>query len=139
MDAILKPGSAAVLIALAATVAAVGCGEDDCSTLSSAFELEVRLDIDGERPPIGSLRINLEAGEERWWRIYDVSMALEDDQTSFAVELLPARTRPTPISIELSLFTGPETSGVLLVRKEQGFQLQSNACNAFVMELDISQ
>ena len=133
MDALLKICPAVVL-----AVAGIGCGEDDCAALPSAFELEVRLDIDGERPTFGSLQVLMQAGEDRWWRIYDVSNAFEDDLTSFSVEFVPARSEPTWLTLDLALFSGPSGEGTLLARRSETFELGSDACNAFSMELEIS-
>ena len=133
MDTFLKGWVVAL-----ATCAGAGCGTDDCSTLPSAFELEVQLDVDGDRPSLGSLRVVMRAEEDRWWRLYDVSNVFEDNRTSLAVELVPARERPTPITLELTLFSGPDGTGSLLARREQTFELTGNACNAFSMELEIS-
>ena len=136
MDAVLK-ATVCRAVAVATTLTGPGCGDDDCTALPSAFELEVVLDVNGDRPALGSLRVIMEADGERWWRFYDVTTVFEDDRTSFAVELVPARAQTTPLTLDLALFTGSDGSGTLLARQRQTFQLLGNACNAFLMELEI--
>lgn len=111
--------------------------DEDCTVLPSGFELEVQLVVEGARPPLGSLQVIMQADDDRWWRFFDVSTAFDDDLTSFAVEVSPPRTEPTPITLELVLFTGPDGSGRLLARRQQTFELQANACNTYSMELTV--
>lgn len=79
----------------------------------------------------GSLRVVTQAEPDRWWRIYEVSSCP-------AVELGPARNPRTPVSLGLTLHSGPDGTGTRIARREQTFELTANACNAFSMELEIS-
>jgi hypothetical protein len=101
------------------------CKSDPCKDAQPTVHLE--LIVDGFAPDaVDSLEILLDAGSDRFRKVYDLGDELRDGRTSISVEIVPAPSASFPLVIEVNAF---DAAGTTLGASTLRMQAEPNGCN----------
>ena len=122
---------------LALAVAVGACDPDDCTRLPTSFQLDLELEDKGPRTPAALLRVDVDTGAERRRRYFEVGASVQDGFTSLGVELDPAPTEESSVTVTVAASPTTSTATAPLGEVAERFELDPNGCNRFRLELEL--
>lgn len=122
---------------LLAAVGNLACDPDNCADLPASFHLDVELEDKGEATRISLLRVDIEDDARRYYRYFEVGDAFSDGKTSIGVELDPAPTEETEITLTVAGWVTTSTATPPAAEETATVELEPNGCNRYRFELEI--
>jgi cysteine-rich repeat protein len=126
-----RPSTHAIASVVALSNLISACADEPCRDAPPSAQLEVIVDDVGRANAIRSLEVDVEIGEARWRRTFEISDELLDGKTSVVLELEPAPSTQFLLGVTIRAFGASE----FITEARAEFSSTPDGCNRLRLDL----